>query len=49
MDGIAVHRFLSWKIPFLGIRFVEIQVSSSFMLYVLAGVLAVGLVAVADL
>ncbi|NKB21181.1 MAG: hypothetical protein GKS01_11845 [Alphaproteobacteria bacterium] len=42
-EVFAIHRILAWEIPFLGAHFVGLRVSSSFMLPVLAGVFAAGL------
>ena len=39
-EVFAIHRILAWEIPFLGLNFVGLRVSSSFMLPPLAGIFA---------
>lgn len=42
-EVFAIHRILAWEIPFLGVQFVGLRVSSSFMLPPLAGISAAGI------
>ncbi|MEE2654439.1 MAG: hypothetical protein VX434_01675 [Pseudomonadota bacterium] len=48
-EVFAIHRILAWEIPFLGLNFVGLRVSSSFMLPPLAGIFAATIIALLNI